>query len=124
MDTYTEPAGIFYPAPCDKMVEPAPSALEPSPPSHGSDKAHLERKQTATQCAPEPSGLGLVTHAMAMGRLRRLFKPKANGQYKVPEELVKKWNEDEGREEIVAEFAKTGFRKDWVWLELTSNKGW
>ena len=111
------PAELDYPPPCESTAEPVATTLQPpAQASLRNDKVDIERKSMPAPApgVSEATGLGLVSHSMAMGRLRRLFQPKANGQYKVPEELVKKWNDDEGKQQIIEEFARSGFRKDWV----------
>ena len=99
-----------YTYPDEPVSLPPPPVQEPAEPSL--PEAVRPQALQAKKTEPPPAAES-ISHEVAMGRLRRLFQPRANGKYKVPDDLVKKWNDPEGKEEIIAEFAKTGFRKDW-----------
>ena len=58
--------------------------------------------------------LETLSDAAVTSRLNRLFAPRSNGSYKVPQELLEKWKTDEGKDEIVKEFRRQGYDKDCV----------
>ena len=59
-----------------------------------------------------PAGVEPLTRHVMLKRLGRFFKPRADGSYCVSEELVKMWNSDGGKEQLLTEFAKSGYDKD------------
>lgn len=59
-------------------------------------------------------------------RLRRLMKPRGDGSYLVPEEVVRDWQNNETRDKIKALFERTAYDKDPVfcirqWLPNSQN---
>ena len=95
-----------------------PTEMEDTPVSAvalESPPASLPRKKPAAKQDRPASAAALleeVSNAAAKSRLNRLFKPKANGELKVPKELAEKWATESGKKEITAEFAKSSYDKD------------
>ena len=54
-----------------------------------------------------------VSREAARKRLVRLFTPRSNGTYAVDDSLVNLWKDLKNRDEMLEEFAKSGFDKAW-----------
>ena len=48
-------------------------------------------------------------------RLWRIVQPKANGQLKVPQELVDEYKDESTRKNVMSLFEKSGYQRDWFW---------
>ena len=72
----------------------------------------LVAKGSAARYIRGPRPDASVSREVAMSRLNRLFKPKANGTYKVSDDLLKGWQDEKGKQEIIEEFSRCGFDKD------------
>ena len=112
-----------YPLDVDLDVEAAPT--ESTATGAGNSESQGPEQmvaQAACRVKQEPASwqqqVGHVmedlTDAAVTSRLNRLFAPRANGTYKVPDAIVKKWKTNEGKAEIIREFRKQGYDKDGV----------
>ena len=68
-------------------------------------EAEMEKAQ------PPPSRMG---EQKMKSRLRRVFLPRADGSYKVPEDLLAEYQNLNTRPRVNALFAKVGYCPDWV----------
>ena len=94
------------------LKEPCPvTPMDEGAGSDASDEMAQRPRRSKPKTKPSQPRVTLA-HEAAMSRLNRLFKQKANGKYKVPDELLKKWQDDNGKKEIIDEFARSGFDKD------------
>lgn len=47
-------------------------------------------------------------------RLRRIMTPRANGDFKVPQQVVEQWKNKNTRPKVMSLFEKSGYQPDWV----------
>ena len=65
----------------------------------------------ATPLPPEEV-VSLVSKSAAKKRIERLMQPKADGKFKVPEEVINEWRTGD-QDRLIAEFGKAGLDKEW-----------
>ena len=100
----------------------SPAQVElPKPPhvapagSTSPDEGFVSGEPTAMGVGPVVPSAGstvTLTRSNAMKRLGRLFKQRADGTFAVSEDLVKMWNTEDGKKELLEEYAKSGYNKD------------
>ena len=63
-----------------------------------------------------------VTKANVRKRLNRLFAPRVDGSYQVPESLALAWKDDANKDQMIQDYIDTGLSKasflKSIWLEL------
>lgn len=64
----------------------------------------------ATPLPPEEV-VSLVSKSAAKKRIERLMQPKADGKFKVPEEVINEWRTGD-QDRLIAEFGKAGLDKE------------
>lgn len=74
------------------------------------DNVEPEPKVDLPQVAPEDV-LSSISHANAKKRVARLMTRRANGSFKVPEEIARAW-QDGDQDRLVSEFMQAGLDKD------------
>ena len=65
----------------------------------------------ARAVAPEP-GVLRISQGAVNARMRRVFQPNVNGEYKVSSEIVQQWKSKKGRQSLQSIFQTVGFDVD------------
>ena len=98
-------------APEDQALPAAhPPAPEPNPTSKAAQEPMLV-KDEEDDLPPETMPPPMLTMHAIDSTLRRIFKPRQNGEYQVAEDWVKEWGDlvGGGRDRIRAMFEKLGY---------------
>lgn len=48
-------------------------------------------------------------------RLWRIVQPKANGSFKVPQDVIDEYKDERTRKNVESLFEKSGYQRDWFW---------
>ena len=104
-------------------MAPAPLLVTP-PVSRRISFASVAPTDLDSQASPENPNLGLATRLLpeevvslvsksaAKKRIERLMTPKADGSFKVPEEVINEWRSGD-QDRLIEEFNKAGLDKEW-----------
>ena len=93
-------------------MEPPIPATQPDKEDDGNhdDELH-EGKNGEPSELPPPKQL---SYSAVDKRLRRIMTPRANGDLKVPQQVVDQWKNKNTRPKVMSMFEKSGYQPDWV----------